>query len=233
MKFITPFLFLLSFFHAVTAGEITVSTTASKSLIPDYLEWSLHIKTIKPSLDESQAEIVKQLNSLITILDELNIAPEDRAMQHFLHGKNMVYDNKARKQVQDGFYSSRNLQFKTREPKTYTTVLKKLLTLDAVTIQRVSFKSSHIEATKEALLIEALKKSQIKGQKMAAAVGMSIGLPLSINEGIHYSPKPYQLNRKDMLTTRSMASVEENNSTNLQTINVSSSVTVIYELNTQ
>mgnify|MGYP000881550462 CR=1 FL=1 len=228
MKFITPFLFLLSFFHAITAGEITVSTTASKSLVPNYLEWSLQIKSIKPSLDESQAEVVEQLNALIKVLDELNIAAEDRAMQHFLHGKNMVYDNKARKQVQDGFYSSRNLQFKLRDTKAYTTVLKKLLVLDEVTIQRVNFKSSHVEATKESLLIEALKASKIKGEKMANALDMSLGKPLLINEGLHYNPKSYQLSHSDAFAART-SSLSEDNSTALQAIQVDVSVTVVYE----
>lgn len=222
-------IYLLFIINLSFAGEITVSATANKSLTPDYLEWSLQIKSIQPSLDESQAEVVEQLNSLIKILDELNIAPEDRALSMFQHGKNTYYDNKSRKQVHDGFYSSRQIEFKLRDTKAYTTALKKLLRFQAITIHRVAFKSSKTKETQELLLIKALQQSKIKATKMVSALSMNLGLPLSIHEGVQYNPKSYSLNHNDAFAARSV-SADENNSTALKQITVSASVTVVYEM---
>ncbi|MFC2093225.1 SIMPL domain-containing protein [Bacteroidota bacterium] len=120
-----------------------------------------------------------------------------------------------------------NIWFTVSNIEKYDLLTEKLIDIDNVYINNIILESTKEIETREQARIDALNAAKIKAEKMASALGMSIGEPLLIQKvsGYYYSSFS---NAISDIGTRGITDVESTFSAG--TINVEARVIVTFKL---
>ena len=167
---------------------ISVVGTAEVSIQADQIIFSIAIKTIDESLEDSKIENEKTIAQLLNTLKEFSKEQNDVEMLPFSFGINIKYENG--KNIEDGFYTSTQIKFKLREIEKYFDLLDKLIKIENVSINNSQYNSSEYEKFNKHVYENAIIAAKEKAQYLASKADVKIVKVLEIEDNI--KPK-YQL----------------------------------------
>ena len=187
MKFM--FLILLLFCSiSVNAQEntkyINVNGTSELILPADQINFTIQIKIVDESVEESKKTNDKYLNELLTLLKTSEINSKDIEMLPISIGKNYELINRERKQK--GFYTQVNVSFILKDLTKYYDLTNKLSKNNYYEIVNSNYSISDYEAQHKLAYEKALKAAKEKAAYMTKALGVKLGNVLEIDENNYW-----------------------------------------------
>jgi uncharacterized protein YggE len=197
--FILVLLLSSSFLYPQESRFIEVTGTANIEYPADQINWSVSIKKIESSLDESSSKANSVLNDLLTSLEQIGIEKNDILVAPIQQGR--YYENEYDRQYKKfaGFYSGINVNFILQDMSKYQQLVKQLSESDEYENLRSSWKDSEYEEHHKGTLIQASDNAKNKAFYLAENLGMQIGSVLEIQEGSQSSGYPNPFNTSTSL----------------------------------
>ena len=187
MKFM--FLILLLFCSiSVNAQEntkyINVNGTSELILPADQINFTIQIKIVDESVEESKKTNDKYLNELLTLLKTSEINSKDIEMLPISIGKNYELINRERKQK--GFYTQVNVSFILKDLSKYYDLTNKLSKNNYFEIVNSNYGISDYEVQHKLAYEKALKAAKEKAEYMTKTLGVKLGNVLEIDENNYW-----------------------------------------------
>ena len=210
---------------AVPAAEdasLTVTGSASVSLMADYARVSVGVGTKAATVSEATALNGEAIRSVIAALTEAGVAEEDVATSSY--SVYAEYDYQSGEAVLTGYNVSNQLTVIIRDMDAIGATLDKATAAGANSIHSVEFCSTQAAAAQDEAMTHAVQDALRKGRLLAGAAGLTLGGVRSITEssGMHYT-----------VTTTFKAEAARDAVSNVilpDELSVSASVTVVFEL---
>ncbi|MDR3667777.1 MAG: SIMPL domain-containing protein [Ignavibacteriaceae bacterium] len=208
------FALLLVCFASLKAQEnkryINITGTSELILPADQMTFTVQIKTINDSIEESKKVNDNHLNELISLLKSAGILSNDITKYPITLGKNYVYKNN--ETIQKGFYTEVTVSFLLKDLSKYYEVTNKLSSGNDFETVRSVYNVSDNELQNKIAYQKALKAAKEKAENMAATLGLKLGRVLEIDET---NSAPVYTNMPNALTV-----------VNSQDVNISGKVTI-------
>ena len=180
-----------SYLHSQDMRFIEVTGTANIEYPADQISWTVNIRKIENSLDESTEKANSVLKDLINTLKQIGIDDNDIQVSPIQQGRHYEneYDKQYRKFV--GFYSDINISFILRDLNKYSQVVRKLSGSDEYENLISSWKDSKYDEHHKSTLIQSSDNAKNKASYLAENLGMQIGSVLEIQESSTSYPNPF------------------------------------------
>jgi hypothetical protein len=180
--FLSAFIFC---FVSVNAQEyqkyININGTSELILPADQIDFTVQIKIIDDSIEESKRTNDEYLNELMKILENIGIKSNDIEVSPITLGKNYEYDiNRTRKQK--GFYTEIKVGFLLRDLSKYYDLTNKLSSSNDFEIVNSNYNISDYEQQHKLTYKKALNAAKEKAEYMTKALGVKLGEVLEIDE---------------------------------------------------
>jgi uncharacterized protein YggE len=203
--------------------SIEVYGTAIIKVVPDKMNWNINVQVEMDDVKEAKIQNDKSVSKVLNILED-----EDIPSKEIQTGGIKIEKRYRPYSYEEKKYSvTNNIWFTVSNIEKYDLLTEKLIDIDNVYINNIILESTKEIETREQARIDALNAAKIKAEKMASALGMSIGKPLLIQEvsGYYYSSFS---NAISDIGTRGITDVESTFSAG--TINVEARVMVTFKL---
>ena len=203
--------------------SIEVYGTAIIKVIPDKMHWSINVQVDMDDVKEAKIQNDKSVTKVLTILEEEGIPSKEIQTGGIkIEKRYRTYSNEEKKYsvINDIWFTVTNIEL-------YDLLTEKLIDIDNVYINNIILKSTKEIETREQARTDALNAARNKAEKMASALGMSIGEPLLIQESSGY----YYSGLSNVISdygTRGITDVESTFSEG--TINIEARVMVVFRL---
>jgi uncharacterized protein len=173
----------------VVVPSISVTGFAEAKLAPNQAVLSLTVHSENVKLDVAKKEQDKKVKEVIAITEKLGIKADDVKTQYA--NVQPVYDYNQNGKPKFRNYSLDNqIEIKMDKLETAGPLMDALTNAGFDRIGGLGFGLKDEREQREALLAQALGNAKDKAQKMAAALGVKIGKPITINESGAYTPQP-------------------------------------------
>lgn len=186
---------LFVFFVKINAQEnqkfINVTGTSEVIVNADQINISIHIRTIKKSIEESKKGNDKSVNDLVTILTGLGIDPHEIDISPVSMGKN--YEYKQGERIQNGYYTNVDLSLLFKNLSKYYELIDKISLNDAYEIVNSNYSVSNFEALSKSAYEKALIAAKEKAEYMAKTMNVKLGDVIEIDE-TNFSGSPLPVN---------------------------------------
>jgi uncharacterized protein YggE len=225
ITFIIP-LFIFSFIKLYSQEKppsIEVYGTAIIKVVPDKMNWNINVQVEMDDVKEAKIQNDKSVSKVLNILEDEGIPSKEIQTGGIkIEKKYRPYSYEEKK-----YSVTNNIWFTVSNIEKYDLLTEKLIDIDNVYINNIILESTKEIETREQARIDALNAANIKAEKMASALGMSIDEPLLIQEvsGYYYSSFS---NAISDIGTRGITDVESTFSAG--TINVEARVIVTFKL---
>jgi len=176
-------LLISSFLYSQETKFIEVTGTANIEYPADQISWSVNIRKVESSLDESAEKVNSVLKDLLNTLKQIGIDDNYIQVSPIQQGRYYENDNDRIYRKFAGFYSNLNVNFILQEMSKYPQVVRKLSESDEYENLRSSWKDSKYEEHHKSTLIQASENAKNKVAYLAENLGMEIGSVLEIQEG--------------------------------------------------
>jgi uncharacterized protein YggE len=183
MKYLFLALFVFCFASAsaqVNQKYITVNGTSELILSADQINFTVEIKIIDATVEDSKKTNDNDLNELLTILKNIGISVSDINISPIVLGKNYEFIDKERKQK--GFYTEVNVFFLLKDLSKYYDLTNNLALSNAFEIVNSSYSISNYELQQKSAYEKALKAAKEKAEYMVKTLGSKLGDVLEIDE---------------------------------------------------
>ncbi len=170
--------------------SIAVRGVFMNKVAPDQMLWAVSIKTIDSDLvkaAEIQDARVKQL--IAYLADSAKIDRGEISTNHVQLSENRV--RKGNDYVYEGYEARTQIGFLVTDLTMYQDLWVGLAKLSGISIDSVVLSSSNATEHRDAARLQAIASARGKAEKMAEALGMKIGKPLSIVEDPSSSRSSY------------------------------------------
>lgn len=181
LKFSLAF-FLFVLFISVAIGQekppgIEVTGTASISVTPDIMKWTVEIQNNNDNVQEAKTKNDNTITKVLNILKSYSIEDKD------IKTSGIRMTKKEYRYGDEKKYSVTNTVWFTLENITkYDLITNDLIKIEDVFITSTTLEYSKAIETREQARANALKVAKEKAVKMAEALGMTIGKPIMIQE---------------------------------------------------
>lgn len=206
------FLLIASIFCFVSANAqenqkyINMNGTSELILPADQINFTIQIKIIDDSIEESKKTNDEYLVELMTILKSNGINSNDIALSPLTLGKNYEYDiNRERKQ--NGFYTEVGVAFLLKDLSKYFELTNNISSSNHFEITASSYGISDYEQQHKTAYKNALTAAKEKAEYMTTTLGVKLGEVLEIDESNSSQsyPNPFnsvtQINSQDGSTS--------------------------------
>ncbi len=197
MKKMILILFTICFISANAQENqkyININGTSELIREADLIDFTIEIKTIDESVEASKNTNDKNLEELLTILNNFGINSEDVEVSPIKLGKNFEYNERERQQIQKGFFVEVEVSFLLRDLNKYYELSNKLATSNEYAIIRSSYGISDYELQHKTAYVNALKAAKEKAEYMAKSLGLNLGEVLEIDENNLWESYPNPTN---------------------------------------
>lgn len=195
----------------ITPRTVSVTGYAEEKLAPDEAKLFVTVHTENRDLNTAKKEQDEKVAKLMKVVKSLNIEQGDGNVRTLYANLQPVYDY----QQQTGKPKFRAYQLENQIEMTLDKVevagplMDKLVEAGFDRIGNIQFGLKDERKKREALMEEALKDARDKAGKMAAALGATLGKPMTISESGSYTPPPMPMMRNmamaaDMAESKSM-----------------------------
>lgn len=188
-----------SYLYSQDMRFVEVTGTANIEYPADQISWTVNIKKIENSLDESAEKANSVLKDLINTLKQIGIDDNDIQVSPIQQGR--YYENEYDKQYRKfvGFYSNINISFILKDLNKYPQVVRKLSESDEYENLISFWKDSKYEEHHKSTLIQASDNAKNKANYLAENLSMQIGSVLEIQEGSQSAGYPNPFNTSTSL----------------------------------
>jgi uncharacterized protein len=198
--------FLIFCFVSLNAQEnqkyININGTSELILPADQINFTIQIKVLDDSIEESKKTNDGYLNELMTILKSNGINSNDISVSPITLGKNYEYDiNRERKQK--GFFTEIKITFLLKDLSKYFGLTNNISSSNHFEIFASSYSISDYEQQHKTAYINALTAAKEKAEYMTKTLGVKLGEVLEIDENnsLQGYPNPFnsvtQVNSQD------------------------------------
>lgn len=179
---VITFVLALSYASAAeySPPQISVYGTATKTVKPDTMVWSLNVSQTGPMLRDVVNTHANEVSQVLKLLDRFKIADEDVQTSRMQFGDNWVRRDSSR--VKDGFVASTAIKFTILSLESYSELWIQLAAIPGVSVSNVAFDHSRRITFRNEARAEALLAAKSKAAAMAATLDSAIGVPLAIEE---------------------------------------------------
>jgi uncharacterized protein len=210
---------------------VSVSGTGKVTVVPDTASFSVSVSELGETTKEAQSLANEKMNRLLTFIKEAGIPDKDRVTTSI--GFRPEYRWKENDQILIGQRASQTLSVTVRGIIDNSAVLPQLIdamgTVSNITVSSIQFSkedTSEAYSTSRAL---AMEKAMQKAMEYAAASGMQLGKPISIQD---YANSDYQAASRNVMKADAMYAMEASFATEIPTgeLDITSTVSVIFEI---
>ncbi len=186
------YFFLASFilcFTSINAQEnlkyININGTSEVILPADQINFTVQIKIIDESIEESKKTNDKYLDELLTTLKSIGINSNDIEVSPITLGKNYEHDiNRERKQK--GFFTEVKITFLLKDLSKYYDLTNNLSSSNYFEIVNSSYSISDYEQQHKSAYEKALNAAKEKAEYMTKTLGVKLGEVLEIDENNYW-----------------------------------------------
>jgi len=176
---------------------INVTGTSELILPADQMNFTVQIKTVDESIEESKKTNDDNLNKLMSLLKNSGILTNDITSSPIILGKNYVYKNN--ESIQKGFYTEVNITFLLKDLSKYYDLTNKLSSSNDFENVRSSYVISDYELQNKLAYQKALKTGKEKAEYMAGTLGLKLGEALEIDAVIPEQNYPNPFNNATII----------------------------------
>jgi len=182
-------IFLIIFCYFISNAQekqnfIEVNGTSELILIADQINFTIQIKIVDQSLEASKKTNDKNLDYLLSILEEMGINPHNIETSPITLGKNYEYHLRERKQ--NGFYTLVNVSFALTDLSKYFEITNRIASNDYFEIIKSDYFIKDYEYQHKAAYIKALETAKEKAAYMCKALEVKLGRVLEIQENDYW-----------------------------------------------
>ncbi len=175
-----------------TTPKVTVTGTGEIQAKPDEAEISVGVVTNAPTALEAAQENARFSNDVQEAAKLAGITPEDMQTQNYSVNPQYSYPPAGSNQPPKitGYQVSNTVRITERNIAMLSTVLDGVTKAGSNTINSIEFSIQHISGLEDKALRLAAQRARAKAEIIAAASGMKLGSPISIQEGEIFRPSP-------------------------------------------
>lgn len=171
---------------------IDVNGTAEVTAQADYINFSISIRNVAGTLEESKQINIKASDDLVNILNDFNISKDSWELSPIKFGKEYSYTREERKQI--GYYAQINATIKLKNMSDYYSFINalsknKLYEISGSHYGLSDFLKYHKEAT-----INAVHAAKEKAEYIAKSMGVKPGRIIQIKELNQFESYPNPFN---------------------------------------
>lgn len=164
---------------------ININGTSELILPADQINFTVQIKIIDDSIEESKKTNDKYLNELMSILKGIGINSNDIEISPIILGKNYENDiNRVR--IQKGFFTEVKVNFLLKDLSKYFELTNKISSSNYFEILNSSYNISDYEQQHRLAYEKALNAAKEKAEYMAKTLGVKLGEVLEIDENNYW-----------------------------------------------
>lgn len=226
---------LLAFFLAscstvkgdVAPRTVMVSGTGKVSVQPDMATFVVQVSELRDSTADAQQATNEKIAQVREILSSFSIKDEDIAMENLNLSTDYNWKDNTRFVV--GQRCTESLSVKVKNIDSLGPILDKMGKIESITIGSIGFDKQDKSQAYDDARKKAAADADAKASTYAGCFSMNLGLPLSVSEGTVNEAVPY-LPVAKMMATNAMASESAVTDTPSGMMDISTTVTVVYEL---
>jgi uncharacterized protein len=203
--------FLASGAHAQMAPmppSLTISGEAKEQVAPDQATITATVTSRHLNLNEAKKHNDAQMEKVVEIAKQFDI-PKTKITPSNLNINPEYNYNNVQKPELIGYMVSRTLRIAMDKIDIHEKVLSALVDAKIDQVSGVEFSVANPDAISDRLRVKAMENAKTKAAALAAAAGMKLGRPITINAGGGYiqPPMPMQMMamRADMAEKSSVA----------------------------
>lgn len=185
------FLLFLSTTYSQNIKFIEVMGTANIEYPADQINWTVDLRKIADTFEESANQVNTSLNSLLEILNLNGIDKNDIQVSPIQQGRYYEQDYDKRNRVFKGFVSSMIVNFTLKDMMKYSVLVSKLSKSDEFENIRSSYSDSKYEDHHKETLIKATDEAKKKATYLIENVGKKMGAVLEVVETNSSYPNPF------------------------------------------
>ena len=164
---------------------ININGTSELILPADQINFTVQIKIIDDSIEESKRTNDKFLNELMSILKDIGINSNDIEASPITLGKNYENDiNRVR--IQKGFFTEVKVNFLLKNLSKYFELTNKISSSNYFEILNSSYNVSDYEQQHKLAYEKALNAAKDKAEYMTKTLGVKLGEVLEIDENNYW-----------------------------------------------
>ncbi|TQV89848.1 SIMPL domain-containing protein [Aliikangiella coralliicola] len=169
--------------------HISVQGSASQSISPDELSWSLAIKTLEKELPLAAKKHAETSREVMRLLKQHKIDAKDIQTTQMQFGENKQYKHQS--WVIEGYFASSQITFKLRDLDKYSKLWKALVKQANVSMNGFSYGHSKYKKIQNEVQQQALLVAKKKAEKLARTLKNKVGRVLVIEEEGSNPIRPY------------------------------------------
>ena len=194
MKYFLLFLLLIGFTSPKAQENIRyINITGTSELIlpADQMNFTVQIKNINNSIEESKKANDDHLSQLLSLLKNSGINSNDITTSPITLGKN--YEFHDREKIQKGFYTEVIVTFLLKDLSKYYDITNKLSSSSSFDNISSSYAIADYELQNKLAYQKALKTAKEKAEYMANTLGLKLGDALEIDAStpVQNYPNPF------------------------------------------
>jgi len=172
-------------------STIAVTGEAKEAVTPDQAVITASVVSRNRDLNEAKQNNDAQMDKVVQIAKEFSI-PRDKIIPSNMNiNPEYIYNNTTQKQEMTGYVVSRTLRITMTKLDIHERVLSALVNAKIDQVSGVEFSLANPDAVSDRLRVKAVENARTRAEALAAAAGVKLGKPVTINAaGGYYAPPP-------------------------------------------
>lgn len=170
-------------------GTISVNGTAEVRVAPDEVVLTVGVETDSPEIARARAENDRRIKAIVAAARENGVASE-HVKSDFLDIQPRYKDEYSHREFL-GYFARRSLVITLRDVSKFEALLSSVLVAGANYVHGIDFRTTELRKHRDEARRLALIAAREKASAMTATMGVSLGAPVSIQEGYSGWWSPY------------------------------------------
>jgi uncharacterized protein len=173
----------------VKERTITVNGQAEIRVAPDEVLLTVGVETNNVDIAGARAENDERIRAIVEAATREGVGRE-HVKTEFLDIQPRYQDEHTARRTFVGYFARRSLSITLRDVSRFESLLSAVLTAGANFIHGVDFRTTELRKHRDAARASAIRAAREKAADMAAALGVQVGAPVTVQEGYAgwYSP---------------------------------------------
>jgi len=169
---------------------IWVAGTGEVSVVPDIVNLRLGIEATEISVAEAQTQAAEAMNEVMASLTDSGVVEKDIQTQYFSIRQVTRWDGEKEQEVVVGYRVTNMVTAKIRDVDKVGSIIDAVAEAggDLTRIDSIDFSIDDPSAYYQEAREEAIAEAKDKAEQLAELVGVKLGKPTYISEGIQVSP---------------------------------------------
>lgn len=161
---------------------ITVTGTVSREVTPDEMTIQFTISSLEDEVMDAYNETERKTNEVLAYVQTLGDDLCEAQTQYIRINENWQWNRQREVRELLGFNAVQSISISLKNFDLYPTVMTKLIELGVEDINNVRFNYTKAQELRNEMRAEAIEVAKAKGQEVADALGVVLGIPLMFTE---------------------------------------------------